>query len=161
MLQTSIGTIDGMVDPTWRIGLVLGRYYPEQMGVLEEGALSMLHELGIPHQNVHRAQAVGSFEIPLIATRLVAERKVDAVIALSIIVEGETHHARLVAEQAARGCMDIQLTHGIPCAFEVLYVDTIGQVTARSQPHNNKGAQAAYTVIQSLIDLQTLASKKD
>ncbi len=143
-----------VVDPAWRIGVVCSSFYKEDVDVLFDGARKALVDAGIPEIHVRRIDAAGSFEIPLVGDVLARTETVDALIGLGIIVEGETHHARLIASEAARGIMDVQLRHHLPFVFEILYVDDIALARARL----DKGAHAARSVLHSLATLRALRS---
>lgn len=140
------------VDPSWRIGIVHSRYYKEEMKTMVQGAVDALKEAGI--QNITLHPVPGSFEVPLLGAAIAEAKKVDALIGLGIIVEGETHHARLVAENVTAGIMDVQTTYRIPFAFEVLYVKGLLQAKKRL----DKGKEAAQTVLHSLAQIQTIRS---
>lgn len=144
------------IDPTWKIGIVYSAHYEEETLGLVEGAKKYLLEAGLLKKNVTLHPVSGAFEIPLIGAQLAARKKVDALIALGIIVEGETHHADLVAAECARGVMDVQITHHIPFAFEVLYVDKLSQAKTRSSGEANKGAEAAFVTLHSLAELRRI-----
>ena len=109
MRKTSLHDLPPSIDPSWRIGIVASSYYKEEIDALVAGAIDTFRKGGIPPENIQRFDAPGSFEIPLLGAALAAEKKVDALIGLGIIVEGETEHARLLAENVARGIMDVQL----------------------------------------------------
>ncbi len=126
--------------------------------MLRKGARSFLEQSGIPSANISDHPVAGSFEIPLIGKLLADAGAVDALIGLGIIVEGETHHARLLADATAAGMMRIQLEQGMPFAFEVLYVDELAQAVARSAASGNKGEEAAYAVLHSLMQLKAIRS---
>ncbi len=145
-------------QPSWRIGIVYSSFYKTEIDSMVKAAVETLVQASIPAGNISRHEAAGSFEIPLIGAALAKAKKADALIALGIIVEGETHHARLLAEQAARGIMDVQLTYHIPFAFEVLYVRTLRDARGRSSGKHNKGAEAALAVLYSLAELGRLGS---
>ena len=123
---------------------------------LVQGAEQALLTAGIPQSNIRHFSAPGSFEIPLIGDALLKEDTVDALIGLGVIVEGETHHARLLAEAASRGIMDVQLRHSAPFAFEILYVKDIAQAQVRAQGDRNKGAEAALAVLHALAQLKAI-----
>jgi 6,7-dimethyl-8-ribityllumazine synthase len=145
------------VDPDWRVGIVASYYYKEEMDGLVNGAKAALKEAGLPDKNILLFEASGSFEVPLIGEELAAGGCVDAMIGFGIIVEGKTHHARLLAEQVARGIMDIQIAHRVPFAFEILYVNDIAQAQERAKPGpGNKGAEGAYAVLHSLAELKRI-----
>ncbi len=140
-------------DPSWRVAIIHSSFYPEEVGTLVAGAREALIAAGIDAKNVTDYPVSGSFEIPLIGAVLAQEKKADALIGLGIIVEGETHHARLIAGETARGIMDVQVTHGMPFAFEVLYVKKLSQAKVRSAGSHNKGGEAARAVLHSLAQI--------
>lgn len=144
------------VDPSWKIGLVASAYYKEEIDALCSGACSFLKAAGIRPDNIVRYDVPGSFEIPLIGAQLAEKKSVDALIGFGIIIEGETQHARLIAEQTARGIMDVQVRYRVPFAFEVLYVKSLAQVRERSIGDGNKGKEAANAVVHSLAQLSAL-----
>ena len=143
-------------DPRWKIALIHSTYYKEEIDALVAGALEVLTAAGISLKKISLHPAAGSFEIPLIGSAVAKAKKADAMIGLGIIVEGETEHARLLAEQTARGIMDVQLQSGIPFAFEVLYVGSLKQAQERSHGENNKGKEAARAVLHSLSELKRI-----
>jgi len=146
------------VDPSWLIGIIHSSFYPEEVSTLVAGAKQVLLESGIPSENIADYPAPGSFEIPLLGSVLAREEKADALSGLGIIVEGETHHADLIAKETARGIMDVQVHCGIPFAFEVLYVKKLSQAKVRSAGVRNKGGEAARSVLHSLAQIAKLQS---
>lgn len=135
-----------------RIAIVHSTYYKEEMEALVRSGVDALKVAGVPKENISLYPAPGSFEIPLIGAVLAEHRKVDALIGLGIIVEGETHHARLLAENVARGIMDVQIRYRIPFAFEVLYVDSMEFARQRL----GKGKEAAGAVLSSLAQIERI-----
>lgn len=140
------------VSKGWRIGIVHSLYHADLVCALVEGAERVLLEAGIPRGNVRLYAAPGSFEIPLIGAAAFASEEADALIALGVIVEGETRHAELIAREAARAIMDLQLRFRKPFAFEILYVDSMEQARARL----HRGAEAARAVLHSLAQIESL-----
>lgn len=140
------------ISSGWRIGIVHSQYYPEVVSKLIEGAQKVLEEAGIARGNVRTYAVPGSFEIPLIGAALIAAKEVDALIAFGVIVEGETHHAELIAGEAARAIMDLQVRNRIPFAFEILYVKNLEQARARA----DRGAEAARAVLHALALIEPL-----
>ncbi|MFH0851773.1 MAG: 6,7-dimethyl-8-ribityllumazine synthase [Candidatus Peregrinibacteria bacterium] len=142
------------ISSGWRIGIVHSLCHPELTEKLTESAERVLMEAGLPKGNVRRFPAAGSFEIPLIGASLLKADEVDALIGLGVIVQGETHHAALIAQEAARAMMELQITYRRPFAFEILYVDTLEQARARM----NRGEEAARAVLHSLAQIERLHS---
>ena len=91
----------------------------------------------------------GAFELPLGALRAMNEGA-DAVIALGVVVRGETPHFEFVATAATDGLLRVQLDSGIPVGYGLLTVADLAQAEARSQDWpggDNKGAEAALAAI--------------
>ncbi|MDA1208990.1 MAG: 6,7-dimethyl-8-ribityllumazine synthase [bacterium] len=146
------------INPNWKIGIVTSSFYKEEIDSLAEGAIDELLKAGIVQLHCKRYDVPGSFEIPLIGSALAKKGEVDALIGLGIIVEGQTQHARLLAEQTARGIMDVQLQYGIPFAFEVLYVDALTDAQNRCSGSGNKGKEAASAVLHALATIEHINS---
>jgi 6,7-dimethyl-8-ribityllumazine synthase len=140
------------INPSWRIGIVHSSYYPEEISALIASAKHALREAGIPETNSTLHPAPGSFEIPLIGAALAESRSVDALLGFGIIVEGETHHAELLARAVTRGIMDVQLRYTIPFAFEVLYVRSLPEARARG----TRGREAVYAALHSLAEINRI-----
>lgn len=151
-------TLPAEVNPLWRVGIVASSFYKEEMESMIEAAHALLLQAGIHSDGISIHTVPGSFEIPLIGSALAKAGSVDALIGLGIIVEGETQHARLLAEQSARGIMDVQLQYNMPFAFEILYVHTMEQARKRARGEQNKGTEAAHAVLHSLAKLHTILS---
>lgn len=146
----------GKADPAWRIAIVASSFYADEMQSLIGGARESLMAAGIPEAQISIHRVPGSFEVPLIGAALAEAKKADALIGLGIIVEGETHHADLLARESARGIMDTQLKYRIPFAFEILYVRSLAEAKARSSGEANKGREAANAVLSALSSLRDI-----
>jgi 6,7-dimethyl-8-ribityllumazine synthase len=142
-------------DHSWRVAIIASSFYPGEMDALIASAREALGESGMDdyHISIHRVP--GSFEVPLIGAAIAEANTADALIGLGIIVEGDTHHANLLARESARGIMDVQLRYNIPFAFEILYVDSIEDARKRLE----KGREAANAVLGVLHTIRCL--KKD
>ena len=113
MKQDARLPLPAAVNRAWRVGIIHSSYYRDDVSAMVEGAERVLCASGLPAANIRRIAVPGSFEIPLAGAALARSGEIDGLIGLGIIVEGETHHARLIAEQAARGIMEVQVREGI------------------------------------------------
>lgn len=137
-----------------RIAIVYGNFYKEEMAEMVNHTVDALVEGGIVREHITLHPVAGAFEIPLVGAALAHAGAVDALIGLGIIIEGQTHHARLIAENCARGMMDIQTNYRLPFVNEVLYVNSRDLAVARL----SKGKDAAVTCIDSLAHLERIQS---
>ena len=134
-----------------RVAVVTARFYEELADWLESGAARALDECAIGARDRAFYNVPGCFELPLAASRLIAAGDVDAVVALGVVIRGETPHFDYVAGECARGIMHVQLSTGVPIGFGVLTTDTLAQAQERADPaRGDKGFEAAVAALSLL-----------
>lgn len=132
-----------------RVAIVAGRYHESLTEKLVDGALACLDKHGVAKTDVSVVWVPGAFEIPLVARKLAASSRFDAVICLGVVIRGDTAHFELVANEAARGIADVNRETGVPCIFEVLATDDVAQAESRAGGmHGNKGWEAAEAALE-------------
>ena len=122
-----------------RFGVAAARFNEKHVQRLVEGALETLRRQGAAEDAIEVLWVPGSLELPLAAKWLAgrggpggpARPACDAVLAFGVIIQGETEHFRLVADQCARGLLDVSLATGVPVLNGVLACYDAGQVEAR------------------------------
>ena len=132
-----------------KFGLVVGRFNELISGRLYEGALDCLRRHEVADDDVDAAWVPGAFEMPLVARRMAASGRYDAVICLGAVIRGGTPHFEYVAGEAAKGIAKVSLDTGVPVVFGVLTTDTIEQAVERAGTKaGNKGWAAASTALE-------------
>jgi 6,7-dimethyl-8-ribityllumazine synthase len=127
-----------------RFAVVVADFYADLAAQLEDGARRGLRDCGVAEDAIEIVRVPGCFELPLAARRLIVEGNVDGVVALGIVIRGETPHFDYVAGECARGIMDVQLATGVPIGFGVLTTDNRAQAEERADPaRGDKGYEAA------------------
>ena len=136
-----------------RVALVAGRFNDFITSKLLEGALDTLKRHGAADQNLTVVWVPGAFEIPLVARKLAAGGKYDAVITLGAVIRGATSHFDYVAAEVSKGVAQAGLDTGVPVIFGVLTTDSIEQAIERAGTKaGNKGADAAMAAME-MVDL--------
>jgi 6,7-dimethyl-8-ribityllumazine synthase len=135
-----------------KIAIVLP-YFNEELGLeLLKNTKEELLKNNVQEKNISLTRVAGALELPF-ACKKIALKKPDAIIALGIVIRGETSHFDLVTETSHQGLMKVQLDETIPVIFGILACENLKQVKDRvSAKGLNKGkefAQAA--LIQTLI----------
>jgi 6,7-dimethyl-8-ribityllumazine synthase len=116
---------------------------------LVEGAIDTLKRLGVPAQSITLVRVPGAYELPLIAQRVAASERFDAIICLGAVIRGSTAHFEYVAGEAAKGIAAVAMDFDLPVIFGVLTTDTIEQSIERAGTKaGNKGSEAAATAIE-------------
>ena len=136
--------------------IVASRYNNSYVQALVDSATSELNEVE-PGANVRVVRVPGSFEIPLAVKLVAMQKKVDAILALGVVLEGETAHAGLIARSVTTALMSLALEFRIPVIHEVLLLDNEEQAKARCLGKElNRGieaARAAVSIARTVNDL--------
>ncbi|HEX9592028.1 MAG TPA: 6,7-dimethyl-8-ribityllumazine synthase [bacterium] len=144
-----------------RVAIVAARFNEFITSKLVAGAVDTLVRHGADDQAIDIAWVPGAFEIPLLAQRLAASGKYDAVICLGAVIRGATPHFDYVAGEVAKGVGQVGLAAGLPVIFGVLTTDTIEQAIERAgSKAGNKGCDAAMAAMEMVSLLKALPAKK-
>lgn len=147
-MQTEI-EFDNISAENFRFAIVVSRWNGELTSRLCDGAMKALTEAGAPKESIEIFRVPGAFELPLASMKAAETGLFDAVIALGVVVRGETPHFDFVAGQAAAGLMQASIDTGIPMLFGVITADTQEQAEARCGGSvGNKGYEAAKSAIE-------------
>jgi len=132
-----------------RFGIVVSRFNEFIGSKLLSGAKDCLTRHGVAVGDVDVAWVPGALEIPLIAQRLAASKRYDAVICLGAVIRGSTPHFDYVAGEVAKGVARVQLDSGIPVIFGVLTTENIEQAVERAGTKSgNRGWDAAASAVE-------------
>jgi 6,7-dimethyl-8-ribityllumazine synthase len=136
--------------------IVASRYNNAYVQALIDSATTELNEVE-PGADVHLVRVPGSFEIPLAVKLVALVKKVDAILALGVVLRGETAHADLIARSVTTALMNLALELRIPVIHEVLLLDNEEQAKARCLGKKlNRGteaARAAVSIVRTVNDL--------
>jgi 6,7-dimethyl-8-ribityllumazine synthase len=129
------------------VTILVTSWHAEVTDALLAGAERALKESGNDLYTIIRVP--GAFELPL-AAKWAAEDEADAIIALGVVIQGETPHFEYVCDAATQGLNRVQLDYGIPVGFGLLTVDNLQQAIDRaglSGSKEDKGAEAVEAAI--------------
>lgn len=138
-----------MTSQGFRFAIVVSRWNDFLTSKLLEGALDALESTGAEESAIEVFKVPGSFELPLTSLKLAQSGDFDAVIAIGVVIRGETPHFDYVAGQAASGIAQAGMQTGIPVVFGVVTTDTVEQAINRSGVKSgNKGYEAAMSAVE-------------
>ena len=136
-----------------RFAIVVSRWNHELTSKLLAGAIAALRSAGAGESAIEVFGVPGSFELPLGALKAAETGRFAAVIALGVVIRGDTPHFDYVAGQAAAGLMQASLTTGLPVMFGVITANNIEQATKRAgEGPDNKGYEAALSALE-MVDM--------
>jgi len=124
-----------------RLGIVASRFNEEICGKLLDGARAEAQKL---KAEVTVVSVPGALEIPLALQWMAQSGRFDALVAIGAVIRGDTYHFDIVANESARGVMDVMLECGMPIANGILTTDDEKQAQARL----DKGAEAVRVALE-------------
>lgn len=141
---------EGELDATGlRIGLVASRFNETVVRQLVDGAVDCARRHGADEDALELAWVPGAWELPIVVRRMAAGGRFDAIVALGVVVRGETAHFDYVATQAAQ-VGAVALDSGVPVGNAVLTTETYAQAVDRAGGKlGNKGWEAAQAAIET------------
>lgn len=140
-----------------KVGIVVSRFNELLSSRLLGGANDALVRHGVAADDTDTVWVPGAFEIPLVAQRLAASGRYDAVVALGVVIRGATPHFEYVAAEVSKGVAKVSLDSGVPVAFGVVTADSIEQAVERAgTKQGNKGWDAAVSAIEMANLLKSL-----
>jgi 6,7-dimethyl-8-ribityllumazine synthase len=141
-----------------KIGIVVSRYNQFITAKLLEGALDGLQSHGGELENATVVHVPGAFELPLVAERMAASGRYDALVCLGAVIRGDTPHFDYVCDAVTRGIGAVIQAHKIPISFGVLTTDNMQQALDRAGAKDaNKGYEALLTAIEMVNVIRRLS----
>ena len=141
-----------------KVGIVAARFNEFITSKLLSGALDCLKRENVAESDIEVAWVPGAFEIPLIASRMAASGRYDAVICLGAVIRGNTSHYDYVCSEVSKGIAHVSLSSGIPVMFGVLTTDNIEQAIERAGTKaGSKGAACAHGAIEMVNLMREMA----
>ena len=145
--------------PGVRVGLVAARFNGSIVERLLEGARRFLVEHGVREEDLLVVRVPGAWEIPPALDALAATGRVDALVALGVVIRGETPHFDYICNECAAGCARVTAQTAIPVGFGVLTCNDAEQAAARAGGKaGNKGEEAAEAALEMANLLGSLRS---
>jgi 6,7-dimethyl-8-ribityllumazine synthase len=143
----------------YHFGIVVAEWNSAITNALYQGAYESLLEHGALADNIYTYSVPGSFELTSGADILLKNSKVNAVICLGCVIQGETRHFDFICNAVANGITNVAIKYSKPVIFGVLTTDNQQQAVDRSGgKHGNKGVEAAVTAIKMAFLAETLNS---
>ncbi len=126
-----------------KVIILTSRFYPEISDELERTAEEELKLVGAEFEKI---EIRGCVELPLAAQHVIRSKKPDAVIALGVVIEGQTDHYKWVCESCERGLTRVALDENVPVVHGVIVSPTRELAEART----GNGKEYAFTALEMI-----------
>jgi 6,7-dimethyl-8-ribityllumazine synthase len=140
-----------------RLGIVGSRWHSDLVDHMVERAQQAAKACGV--DDIVVARVAGSVELPIMAQALA--KRCDAVVALGVVIRGETAHFTYVCDAVTAGLTRVALDEQTPVAHGVLTVESLGQAKDRAGLEDSiedKGWQATVAVLDAALAIRALPS---
>lgn len=132
-----------------KVGIVASRFNSVIVQKLLEGAQDGLVRHGVEEENITAVWIPGAFEIPVVAQKMAASKKYDAIICVGAVIRGSTSHYDYVCAEVSKGIAQTSLSSGTPIMFGILTTDNLEQAIERAGAKSgNKGYDCALSAIE-------------
>lgn len=140
-----------------RLAIVASTWHQSICDALLDNALRAAKDAGVAKPTV--ARVLGAIEIPVVAQELAHNH--DAVVALGVVIRGQTPHFDYVCDAVTQGLTRVSLDAATPVANGVLTTDNEEQALDRAglpSSAEDKGAQATAAALSTALTLRQLRS---
>jgi len=140
-------TIEIAKHPTAKVAIISSSWHLDICNDLIAGATRALSLADV--KEIEVIYVPGSFEIPLAAQKAF-EKGFDAVVAVGLVLKGETPHFDFVCQGVTQGVIDVQLKFSKPIGYGVLMCNDLDQAIARSGRPGSKEDKGYDSAIAAL-----------
>jgi len=139
-----------------RLGIIVSEFNYDITYLMLQKALNHAKFLGAEVSYVLKVP--GTFEIPLAVKKLLTKDEVDAVVTLGAVIQGETKHDEVVANQAARKIMDLGIEYGKPVTLGIIGPGaTRIQALERVEDYARRAVEAAVKMVKRFRSLERVS----
>ncbi len=132
-----------------KFAIIAARFNDFIVGKLVDGAVDALVRSGAEDKDIALIKVPGAFEIPLVAKKLAAQNRYDAIICLGAVIRGATTHYDYVCAEVSKGIATVSMDAQVPVMFGILTTETIEQAIERAGTKaGNKGFDVAMGAVE-------------
>lgn len=132
-----------------RYAIVVADWNSDITFAMAQGAIDTFRKHGVPADQIDVLHVPGTVELTYGAARIMKEERVDAVVVIGCVIQGETPHFDYVCQSVTQGVAALNAQGKVPVIFSVLTVLNQQQALDRSGGRlGNKGVEGAVTAIR-------------
>ena len=126
------------------IGIVSSRFNNEIVEKISKACISKLLALGVSKTKIIHKTVPGALEIPIALQKMKESgNSIDVMIAIGLVIRGDTYHFEIVSNESASGIMRVQLDHSIPVMNAVLTTNSAKEALVRVRIKGEEAAEGA------------------
>ncbi len=141
------------------VGIVAARFNPVLVDALLARAIAVLTAAGVKEKRITVVRVPGSHEVPVAAHWLAQGGRRDVVIALGVLIGGDTNHHEMVGQSVSQACQQVALATRTPVINGVIVADNLKQAQARCTGRINRGAEFARAALEMAALKRTIGGQ--
>ena len=144
-----------------KIAILAARWHDELVSQMINSSIAEAKRCGIDDVTVVRVE--GSGELPFAAQVLAESGEFDALVAIGLVMRGETVHFDTVLKRATEGLLQVSLKNSLPIADAVVAVENTSQAKDRvggPGSREDKGGEAMYAALDLALLRRQYPPKK-
>jgi 6,7-dimethyl-8-ribityllumazine synthase len=150
-LNASILTFDPALLGSIHIAVIASRFNPELVDGLLSSTLTSLRNAGLRDDQVVMSRVPGSAELPYACLQRAKSHSFQAIIALGVLIAGDTQHHDIVARSVTDSLQQLALTHSIPVINGVIAAETYQQAEDRTIGRIARGEEFAHAAMEMAL----------
>jgi len=132
----------------YRLAVVAARFNEQLVDGLLARLMATLQEAGVKPTRIELVRVPGSHEVPWAAGRLAVSGRFDCVIALGVLIGGDTNHHEMVGQSVSHALQQVALTSATPVINGVIVAANLAQARVRCTGRINRGAEFAHAALE-------------
>jgi 6,7-dimethyl-8-ribityllumazine synthase len=133
---------------SYRIGVAAARFNESLVDGLLARVVAGLRAAGVTEAAIETVRVPGSHEVPWAAHALARSGRFDCVVALGVLIAGDTRHHEMVGESVSHALQRVAIETRVPVINGVLVVNSVAQARARCVGKINRGAEFASAALE-------------
>ncbi len=142
------GSIPNFDAGAYRFAVVAARFNEELTNALFDDVLATLRCAGVSAENIKTVRVPGSGEVPHVCNLLASSGDFDAVVALGVVIAGETPHHEIIAHSTANALQTVALATQIPVINGIVVTNNKEQAQARTIGSIRRGVEFAEDALE-------------
>ena len=156
LASPSVRPIDGA---SFRFAVVAARFNEALVDALLASLLGGLRTAGVKAGRIDLHRVPGSHEVPWAVSRLATRGRHDCVIALGVLIGGDTNHHEMVGQSVSHALQHVAIETGTPVINGVIVTNNLAQARARCAGKLNRGAEFAHAALEMAALKRRLGGK--
>jgi 6,7-dimethyl-8-ribityllumazine synthase len=133
---------------SFSLGIVAARYNAPLVDALLKNVIAELRAGGVTERRLKVVRVPGSHEVPVAAQWLAQTGRHDGVIALGVLIAGNTNHHEMVGQSVSHALQQVAVSTGTPVINGVIVANNARQAEARCRGALNRGAEFARAMLE-------------